>query len=237
MTLLKSLHPANLKDAGWENEPGDFEKIQIKLEKGGIVEFGYYDSWIKIEDPIKLPEQSQRVKQTPYFFTLDMGEGKYIMVLAGYAYASMPGYLTLIAVGQDTAEVIFNKQVDLLEIAETDQGYRLVGRLGVTGYGDNPCELLIEEGKLTFQPLSFKQVYESQDPPVVVYDCVGWGANNQPGDFTRLQIRTTEGELQELDNYGVWGKVNEHIKLPVNSPKIKRHPYWGCRILKNSTKL
>ncbi|MCG8339872.1 MAG: hypothetical protein MI674_01155 [Cytophagales bacterium] len=85
---------------------------------------------------------------------------------------------------------------------------------------------MIEEDKLTFQPLSFKQVYVAEDPPVVLDDGVGWGANKQLGDFTQLRISGTKEDIQKFDSYGVWNKVDEHIKLPVISPKIKKHLYY-----------
>lgn len=53
----------------WETDPGDFSKVQIKLENGNMVEFDNLDGWIKLKAPIKLPEQSPSVKKTPYFLS------------------------------------------------------------------------------------------------------------------------------------------------------------------------
>ena len=228
--------------AEW-NDPGDFMKIQIQLGKHGILELENGEGWIKvlekselcttaIADSLVVPEHSPKVQLHPYCATLDTGAGRKILMLFGYPYSTGPPLLTLIAVDEEHAELIFNKEVHLKEIRETEQGYRLIGTQGSSGYWNTPCEVLIEANTLTFlscrsaQPPSFQQVYEGQDPPIVLYNAAHWGTNKQPGEFTRIRIAGTTEDIQKLDTYGVWTKVDENVKLPAHSSTIKKHPYY-----------
>jgi hypothetical protein len=124
----------------WEGEAGDFRKVQLKLPNGRTVAYENSDGWIKflerseplaitLADLIKIPEHSSKIQSHSYGVTLDMGEENRILILFGYPYANDAGLLTLIYVSKDQAEIIFNKEVDVLEIAETTKGYRIVGEL------------------------------------------------------------------------------------------------------------
>jgi hypothetical protein len=158
----------------WEGEAGDFRKVQIKLQNGHTMEYDNSDGWIKFTEPseplaitladmIKLPENSNKIRPNRYGVTLDMGNGNYILMLFGYPYANDAGLLTLIYVSKDQAEIIFNKEVDVLEVAETTKGYRIAGELDpgkIAGNAASPiespgqsCEICIEDGRLTFKSL------------------------------------------------------------------------------------
>jgi hypothetical protein len=158
----------------WEGEAGDFRKVQIKLQNGRTVVYENRDGWIKFTEPseplaitladiVKIPENSSKIQAHRYGITLDMGKGKWILMLFGYPYANDAGLLTLITVSKDHAEIIFNKEVDVVEIAETAQGYRLVGELDPGKIAGNAassveftsqrCEICVEDGKLTFKAL------------------------------------------------------------------------------------
>ncbi len=113
---------------GWsESSPGDFVRINIKLRNGRIVQFDSLGGWLSNFEESDWIPNSPKIKKHPYGITLDMGKGDKILILIG---ATPDVYLTLIYIGKDTAEVIFNKEiVALLAIAETESGYRLKGQL------------------------------------------------------------------------------------------------------------
>lgn len=159
--------PVTLYDlVGWENEAGDLRKVKIQYAPNKNLVLYNSETWVSIDDDIKLPAQSHKVQKYPYFITLKLDEEKYIIVLCGYNWASTPALLTLILVDPShSAEVIFNKHVDLLEITEKAHGYRLLGEWTISEmvgsgsssdyikYASDKCELLIEHGALTFKKL------------------------------------------------------------------------------------
>jgi len=144
---------------------GDFSQLYLHFPSDLLISFENFDGgWVGPTDQIKLPHKPKKVKKHRYGITLDVGGGNRILILTGARYTSDLGLLTLIFVGQDNAEMIFNKKVELLEVQETEKGFRLLGQLppkevgqesdgGVIKKSERQCELLIEEGKLTFKEL------------------------------------------------------------------------------------
>jgi hypothetical protein len=148
---------------GWNEEPGDFVRINIKLHNGRIVQFDSLGGWSSIFEESDWIPNSPKVRIHPYGVTLDMGKGDQILILIG----DIPDiYLTLIYIGKDTAEIIFNKEIiSLLAIKETEKGYRLKGQLYfdeyvsledrgmATSYPGRQYEIVIENNQLIFHEL------------------------------------------------------------------------------------
>lgn len=233
---------------GWDDEGGEVKRIKIKLKSGRTV---VYDNdnggWLEIfkkedyslpiADRIKIPEQSQKIQKHPYGITLDMDNGDQILMLFGYQYSTDPArLLTLIYIGKDQAEIIFNKHFNVFEIREQEQGYSLIGRLHSI---DNevihadPYEIAIKDGKLTFKQLPLQKLYEGQDPHIILHNSIGWSSNAQPGEFTRLEIvaptdsKNQENQVFNVDYYGdLWTPFAIPIKLPANTTTIKQTSYF-----------
>ena len=128
---------------GWESDPGDFRRILIKMDGGKNLEIKNMGGWIKV------PEQFKEYYENPHLLLLNIGFTKPILVLFGYQYESEPGYLTLVSINQDKAELIFNEKFEVLRILKTgdDERYKLIGI-----YKGKNYELFIEKNELRFLP-------------------------------------------------------------------------------------
>lgn len=233
---------------GWETDPEGFRRIKVKLKAGRIVEYDNNEVWVKIfekgeyldgsiADSLKIPANSTKIKLHPYGITLDMGEGDQILMLFGMKYNTDPaGLLTLIYVGKNATEMIFNKHFDVFEIREQQQGYSLIGRMRSVGneiMKADPYKITIKDGKLTMEKLPLQKVYEGQDPFIVLHNSMGWGYDKQPGEFTRLEIaappnsKDLENQVFDVAYYNdVWTLFPVPIKIPTNTTTIKQTPYF-----------
>lgn len=226
----------------WEGEAGDFRKVQIKLQNGRIVEYDNSDGWIKFTEPseplaitladiVKIPEDSSKIQAHRYGITLDMGKGNWILMLFGYPYANDAGLLTLIDVSKDHAEIIFNKEVDVLEITETAQGYRLVSELDPGKIAGNTnsrvkstnqrCEIDIEDGKLVFNVLKTDEPIKHQERKEVTK-----GAVCNIGVCKMFNILTGSNELDDKS-------ANEMIDHWVSSANWEEIPMSRAHALVN----
>lgn len=206
--------------SGWKNtEPGDFTKIQIELENKSIVEFTNRDAWVRIKDRVKVPVNSLKIKKAEHFISLDMGLGQHILILLGYGYASNPGLLTIIHVGQNTAKLIFNKEINLLEITETDFGYQLTGKFGISVNYSKPCEILIKEHQLLFR---YPQVDAPDCADVVLKDCNGVDYMFQELTGSKALHQKTANQIMNLlYTSDHWGEMPiSDIQEAVNSGMI-----------------
>lgn len=228
----------------WEDEGGDFRRIRIKLKNKKVVEYDNRDGWLEIfkkakygsgaiADFLKTPANSSKIKMHPYGITLDMGKGDQILMLFGYQYATDPArLLTLIYIGKDQAEIIFNTYFTLFEIRENQGGYSLIGKRSSDGSYADPYEIAIKNGKLTFEKLSLQKVYEAQDPHIVLYDAIGWGYDKQSGEFNKMEIiepidtAYTKDQVVNIPFYGAWSPISKQIKLPNQSATIKKNTYY-----------
>ena len=230
----------------WDTDPGDFKRIRLKPKSGKTIDYDNIDGWVDIYkreegrqgsvlDGIKTPEQSKKIKKHPYGITLAMEGEDQLLMLFGYHYSSDPaGLLTLIYVGRNNAEVVFNKRFKLFDLRESEAGYSLIGRIGSEGSYSDSYEISIKDGKLSMEKLPLQKVYESQDPHIILYDAIGYGYNKQPGDFTRLELPERQadiskdilGQVVNVVPYDVWTLMPAGIKLPTQTTTIKRTPYF-----------
>jgi hypothetical protein len=238
----------NCFGGGWDGDPGDFRRIKVKLTRGHVVEYDNSPGWLEIfkkeeyssgsiADFLKTPAKSSKIKMHPYGITLDMGKGDQILMLFGYQYGTDPArLLTLIYIGKDQAEMIFNRHFDVFEIREQQQGYSLIGRMRSVGnevMHADPYEITIKDGKLTLEKLPLQKVYEDQDPHITLYNSTDWTRNKQPGDFTRLEIAASpsskdpENQIFDVAYYGdVWTPFSAPITIPADTATIKQTPYF-----------
>ncbi len=251
-SLCSMYHISGEEGIGWNDEPGDFVRIAIKLKNGETVVYDNICGWVEILrqtkdyysrvviNTLKLPAQSEKIGTCPYGIKLDVGKTDKILMLFGPNYASdVSGLLTLIYIGKDNAELIFNTEFRLFEIREQQGSYSLIGRLADCGAAGDPYEIAIKDGKLTVEKLPLQRVYESKDPHIILDKALGWGCNdNLPGDFTRLERsglqETTQNEhlgiydkIVNIDCYNdTWTLFPRHVKLPNHTTTIKRTPYF-----------
>jgi hypothetical protein len=230
---------------GWNREPGDFVRIKLKLRNRRTMQFDHLGGWIKvlekseyfdrsIADSLKIPANSTKIKLHPYGVTLDMGEGDQILMLFGIKYNTDPAaLLTLIYVGKDTAEMIFNKHFDVFEIREQNQGYSLIGRMYWEGSHADPYEITIKDGKLTMEKLPLQKVYESQEPHIILQNSIGWSYDKQPGEFTRLEIaapprsKDPENQVFNVASYNdTWTSFSAPVTIPTDTTTIKQTSHF-----------
>lgn len=246
----------------WEDEAGDFRKVQLTLRNGDIVEYDNRDGWIKFTEPseplairlaelIKIPENSSKIHPHRYGVTLDMGKGNHILMLFGYPYANDAGLLTLIEVRKNHAAIIFNKEMDVLEIVETAQGYRLVGELDPGKIADKagnlikpftqPCEICIEHGTLSFKilqtdELGYKnptdQADQTKDQVMSPNEMLAHWASS--ADWEEISMR----QAQDLANQGHFvgagaktgpQKANGHVVVIVPGQETWSKN-WECKV-------
>jgi hypothetical protein len=234
---------------GWNNDPGDFCRIKIKLPNGKI---DSYDSgeWLnifkQIEDciyrPIAetlvYPKESTKVKLRPYGITLDLQNGDKILILISYGYSSDPSALfTLIYIGQKTSEVIFNKHFDLYEIREEVGGYELLGVESVYGGCCEPYKITIKDNQLTYGEYELATVYEGkEDPRIILYNGIGYKRDRKEGEFTRIELPDLQDDVSSekivpkqffdvFPRQTIWTPVPAGIKLD-QTQTVTITPYY-----------
>lgn len=102
---------------GWENDPGDFQQIKIKMDNGFEWNETNFNGWVRFDHNYRVPNSVKEKNQidTDLLLCTDFGETK-ILGLFGWAYASQPGLLTIIEFSTNKPRVMLNKNWEILEI-------------------------------------------------------------------------------------------------------------------------
>lgn len=126
---------------GWENDPGDFHKIEIELSNGATWSEINGDGWVRFNQNYQVPDDIIKKNEsgTDLFLITKFG-GQYIIGLFGYVYASEPGYLLLIEFSSGEPRVFLGTKMDLNEITKN----KIVGQSIETN-----CVLTLNGTKLT----------------------------------------------------------------------------------------
>jgi hypothetical protein len=239
----------NAQGIAWENDPGDFCRIKIKLPNGKA---DSYDSseWLNIFKQIKngvsrpkaetlvYPKESPNIKLRPYGITLNLKNGDKILALISYGYNSDPAALfTLIYIGKEKSELIFNKLFDLYEIRENESGYELLGVESVYAGCCEAYKITITDKALTYGLYPLEKVYEGkEDPKIILYNAIGYNPDRKEGEFTRIELPDLQDDVpsthlvpkQFFDVFPrktIWTPVPEGIKLDKTQTVIAT-PYY-----------
>ena len=213
-------------------EGEDFSVIQLELKSGEIVRFeNRAIGWINLDHTLYSdPVLPKNIRKTPHGMILDMENGDKILALFGYYFStSSAPPLTLIYISPDAAEVVFNREFCVREIANTDTGYKIVGDLGIQGgwWAGEPCEIIISNDSIHFQGLSKIKIYEDEEDGIILYNAEAWGCNKSPGDFT--VVRALGKDYDPLDYtslHSYWTPIPDSLKMPEDDPGIKKTPYY-----------
>ena len=215
----------------WEGEPGDFRRVCINLQNGDVAKFDNPSGWVNVDNPMYPdPVLPKNIRKTPHGMILDMENGDKILALFGYYFSTSSARpLTLIYISPDAAEVVFNREFCVREIANTDTGYKIVGDLGVQGgwWAGEPCEIIISNDSIRFQSLSKIKIYEDEEDGIILYNAEAWGCNKSPGDFT--VVRALGKDYDPLDYtslHSYWTPIPDSLEMPEDDPGIKKTPYY-----------
>ncbi len=102
---------------GWENDPGDFQQIQITTDNGTIWTETNFDGWVRFDNNYYVPDSVKRLNQldTDLLLLTDFENTK-ILGLFGWVYASESGLLTIIDFNTKQPRIMINKNLDLVGI-------------------------------------------------------------------------------------------------------------------------
>ena len=90
-------------EEAWENDPGDFCMITIETE-GKQYRFKNSD-WV-----------TDNRFDNKYFLCYPLDKSRYLLFLKGFDYGCCPGVLTVLAIDETGARVVYNKECELAEI-------------------------------------------------------------------------------------------------------------------------
>lgn len=102
---------------GWENDPGDFHQIRIKMDNGFEWTETNFLGWVRFDHNYLIPKPIKKLNQinTDLLLLTDFQTTK-ILGLFGWAYASEPGLLTIIEFSTGLPRLMINKNLDLINI-------------------------------------------------------------------------------------------------------------------------
>jgi len=130
---------------GFENDPGVFHQIQIKLDNGSILTQTNFDGWVKFDDNYLVPESVKKQNQisTDLLLLTEFNKTK-ILGLFSWVYASDNGLLTFIEFSADRPRIMFNTKMDLIEIDSSKI---------ITQQFDDKYEIKLINSKLTMEKI------------------------------------------------------------------------------------
>lgn len=114
---------------GWENDPGDFRKVEIELNGSKIMEAINMGGWI-------------RSPEAPYLL---IDNSVPLLGFTGYQYASEPAYFTLITMNGGESKIVFNQKFELESMNNKPGSIELKGL-----YEDSSAMIEIKESSLKF---------------------------------------------------------------------------------------
>ena len=102
---------------GFENDPGDFHQIEIRLDNGEKWIKTNFEGWVRFDNNYRVPDliKEQNQLKTDLLLLTDFGKTK-IIGLFSWVYASEPGLLTIIEFSTDKPRVMLNRKFDLLKM-------------------------------------------------------------------------------------------------------------------------
>nr|WP_321406445.1 hypothetical protein [uncultured Carboxylicivirga sp.] len=102
---------------GFENDPGDFHQIEIKLDNGESWMKTNFDGWVRFDNNYPVPDfiKEQNQFNTDFLLLTDFGKTK-LIGLFSWVYASEPGLLTFIEFSNGKPRIMFNKKFDLTQL-------------------------------------------------------------------------------------------------------------------------
>lgn len=102
---------------GWENDPGDFQQIEIITDNGLSWTATNFDGWVRFDNNYYVPDSVKRLNQldTDLLLLTDFENTK-ILGLFGWVYAIESGLLTIIDFSTKQPRIMINKNLDLVGI-------------------------------------------------------------------------------------------------------------------------
>ena len=102
---------------GWENDPGDFHQIEIKMDNGYKWVETNFSGWVRFDNNYSVPDLVKEKNQidTNLLLQTDFYSTK-VIGLFGWAYASQPGLLTIIEFSTNKPRVMLNENWRILKI-------------------------------------------------------------------------------------------------------------------------
>ncbi|MCH8331767.1 MAG: hypothetical protein IH946_10400 [Bacteroidetes bacterium] len=97
------------------DDPGVYGKLVITLSDGSIFEYQKPDAYDKIDSTVTFGMENMLASKNLFCFQHDK---KSYLVLFGYHFASNPPVITIIEIAGNKATTIFDKNLDLYEIAD-----------------------------------------------------------------------------------------------------------------------
>jgi hypothetical protein len=102
---------------GFENDPGDFHQIEIKMDNGESWMKTNFEGWVRFDNNYTVPNlvKEQNQLNTDLLLLTDFGKTK-IIGLFSWVYASEPGLLTFVEFSTGKPRIMFNKKFDLTQL-------------------------------------------------------------------------------------------------------------------------
>ena len=102
---------------GFENDPGDYHQIEIKMDNGESWEKTNFDGWVRFDNNYIVPDliKEQNQLNTDLLLLTDFEKTK-VIGLFSWVYASKPGLLTFIEFSTGKPRIMLNKKFDLTQL-------------------------------------------------------------------------------------------------------------------------
>lgn len=93
------------KNAGWENEPGDWHYLEIAYNGQTIYSIDYADGWEYLSQSLK----SSLSSASDAFYQKNLDSDTVMLLFTGITIMSQPPYITIIILKKGKATLVFNK--------------------------------------------------------------------------------------------------------------------------------
>jgi len=106
-------------------DPGNFQKIEIKLYGEEPSEFLNYGGWVSFNQNYSVTDEivSQNKLNSENILLIDATSNDKLIVIFGWVYASEPGLVTIL--NPVTGKILFNKEWDLRTISDSNSDSNL----------------------------------------------------------------------------------------------------------------
>lgn len=153
-------------------DPGDFQKIEIKLSNKDFYEIYNLGDWINLNnEQLKLFGKSNIVK-TDRFLITEIEKGRIVMIIFGWQYASSPGNISIIDLTNGNIKPLFNKLFEFISLEDIDNN-NVKEIIGLSFYRETCC----------------------------YSDSVSWGFTYMPYHVLKIEKDTVQIDLHLTEEY------------------------------------
>lgn len=104
------------KNAGWENEPGDWHYLEIAHNEQTIYSIDYADGWEYLSPDLR----HSLLSASDAFYQKDLGNDTVMLLFTGITIMSSPPYITIIILKKGKAALVLNKPFFIEKVQQSN---------------------------------------------------------------------------------------------------------------------